>query len=264
MKDKSASAGKEDVATAGFESQNKDDATAKDATELKLSAGGLATGGNSRALAATASGKFRLRREKNQLSAAAAANYGRAAATPVDPVETTVENYQGKVRYDRFVTGSFAVFGAVSALRDRFQGLDLRLNIDPGVAYYFVDQAKQQLWGELGYDFQYDVRRQANIDAAAAQGTIVDKTAVRHNARVFAGYTNTLSETATVDTGIEYLQSVTDGKSWRLNWNVALTSAIAGNFSLAAAFNLRYDHNPLPAVKTTDYITSISLVYQLL
>ncbi|HVU05694.1 MAG TPA: DUF481 domain-containing protein [Polyangiaceae bacterium] len=264
MKDKSASAGKEDVATSGFETQAKPDAEAKDVTELKLAAGGLAAGGNSRSISATGSGKFRVRREANQLTLGAAANYGRSAPSPAESTKTTVENYQGKTRYDRFLAGGFAVFGAMSGLRDRFQGLDLRLNLDPGLAYYFVDEAKQQLWGELGYDLQYDVRRQANLDEAAAKGDPQDKTEVRHSGRLFVGYSNSLSATATLDTGLEYLQAVTETKNWRVNWAVSLTSAIAGNFSIAAAFNLKYDDNPLPGVKNTDYLSSLSLVYTLL
>ena len=36
---------------------------------------------------------------------------------------------------------------------------DFRLNIDPGVKYLFVNTTPTQFWGELGYDFQYDIRR---------------------------------------------------------------------------------------------------------
>ena len=52
QKKDAASGGKEDVATAGFEAAQKP-AEDKDATELKLSAGGLFTGGNSESIAAT-------------------------------------------------------------------------------------------------------------------------------------------------------------------------------------------------------------------
>jgi putative salt-induced outer membrane protein YdiY len=49
-----------------------------------------------------------------------------------------------------------------------------------------------------------------------------------------------------------------------LNWDVALTSKIAGNFSLATTFTLKYDHHPLPDVEKLDTLTALSLVYQLL
>ncbi len=264
MQIKTVSSGKEDVATSGFEAATKREEEAKDATELKLSAGGLLASGNSRSFSATASEKFRARRGDNQLSVASAANYGRSSSSPDEPTRTTVENYQAKGRYDRFLAPNFAVFGSMSVLRDRFQGLSLRLNVDPGIAVYFVDEAKQQLWTELGYDYQYDVRLNNAIIEARERGMLLGKTKSRHSGRAFLGYSNAVNEAVTLDTGIEYIQAVKETKNFRINWSVALTSQIAGDFSIAAAFAIKYDHNPLPGVKTTDYLSSLSLVYQLL
>lgn len=264
MKQDAATSGATDVASSGFEAPVAPPEEAKDTTEADISAGALLSTGNARSLSATSAGKFRLRRTVNQFSAAAAINYARSAASPDDDVETTVENYQGKLRYDRFVSGSFAVFLALSARRDRFQGLDLRLNLDPGVAYYFVDDKKQQLWVELGYDLQYDVRRDENITAAALDGTVLDKAETRHNGRAFAGYSNDVSETVSFNTGVEFLKDVETSENWRLNWDAALSSSIGSGFSVATTFSLKYDNNPLPKVKTTDTVTAISLVYKLL
>jgi putative salt-induced outer membrane protein len=262
MKQDAATSGSTDVATETFEAAKKAE-EAKDATEAKIQAGALMSTGNSRTLAATATGTFRMRRSANELSAAVAANYARAAADRDSSSETTVENYQGKLRYDRFVSEQVALFLGLSARRDRFQGLDLRLNLDPGVAYYFVDRKEMQFWGELGYDLQYDVRRDENIEEAALDGEIVDKTDTRHSARAFLGYRHTLNDNVSFNTGLEYLQGIPDTEFWRLNWDVGLTAAIDERFSLATTFSLRYDNAPLPELATTDTQTAISLVYQL-
>ena len=258
-----ATSAKEDVATAGFEAAQKlaDD---KDATELKLSAGGLFTGGNSESIAATSSAKFRLRRDMNQMALALAANYGEAAPAGSDERETNVENFQGRIRYDRFIAGNFAVFASVSALRDRFQGLALRMNFDPGVAYYFIDEEKHRFWSELGYDLQYDYRREDALEAAEAAGTPVDRSTTRHGGRAFIAYENGLAESVSFDTSLEYLQAFKETENWRLGWDVGLTASIDAGFSLAITFSLRYDNNPLPGVETTDMTTAVSLVYQLL
>jgi putative salt-induced outer membrane protein len=87
---------------------------------------------------------------------------------------------------------------------------------------------------------------------------------VIHSGRVFAGYNNQLNEAVSFTTGLEYLQGINETKSYRLNWDAGLNSKIAGNFSLATTFSLRYDHNPAIGVKNTDTITAVSLVYQLL
>jgi putative salt-induced outer membrane protein len=258
-----ATAGSEDVATTGFEAVAKAEES-PDTLEIKLSAGGLSTGGNAESLALTAASKLHYRHDANQLSGAVVGNYGRAKPAGAASTETTVENLQGKIRYDRFITKRVALFGAVSILTNRFLGLDYRLNLDPGLAYYFVDEAKHRMWAEIGYDLQYDLRREDVVAASIAAGTPLDRSELSHNGRLFVGYENNLSETFALDTGLEYLQRLSETENWRLNWDLGLTSKIAGNFSLATTFNLRYDNNPLQGIKKTDYTTAISLVYQLL
>lgn len=259
-----ATTGREDVAVSGFVAPEKP-ADDKDAIELKLSAGGLFSGGNSESLALTSSGKLRVRRDANQLAVALAANYGEAAPAGEDERETSVENYQGRLRYDRFLVDRFSVFLSLSALRDRFQGLDLRFNLDPGLAYYFVDAEKHRFWSELGYDMQYDYRREDAIEAAASStGVFLDRSEVRHGARAFLGYENSLAENVSFDTSVEYLQALEETENWRLAWDVGLTAAIDAGFSIATTFSLRYDNNPLPEIETTDMTSAVSLVYQLL
>ncbi len=263
MKHDAATSGSSDVASEGF-AGTVDKKDENDVTQAKIQAGGLSASGNSRSLALTALGTVRARRGANELSAAAAANYGRSAAKPSDPVQTTIENYQGKLRYDRFVSEPLALFVSLSGRRDRFQGLDLRLNLDPGLAYYFIQNPKHQLWGEAGYDLQYDIRRQEAIDDALTQGTILAKAKSRHSGRLFAGYQNSLNDSVTFNTGLEYLQGLTESRFWRVNWDLGLTAAIAARFSLATTFSLRYDNAPLPGVKSTDTLTAVNLVYTLL
>jgi putative salt-induced outer membrane protein len=263
VKSTNASEGKTDVATSGFEKSDHPKPDDKDATELAVSAGGLASAGNSRSLAATAAGKFRWRRGSDQIGAGLAANYAESRVNKGDGLQTTVENFQGKVRYDRFLAGPFAVFGAVSARHDRFQGLELRINLDPGVSYYFIDEDKQQLWVEGGYDFQHDIRRDEAIADALADDYHLGKTNDRHSVRAFVGFGSELSDTVKVATGLEYLQGLNPATNYRFNWDGAVTSQVGKSFSIATAVSVRYDHNPIPGVENTDIVTSISLVYHL-
>jgi len=264
MTQSSASTGTTDVAAGGFQAAAAKDAAAKEESELQLSAGGLSASGNSTSTAMTGAGLLRLRRADNQYSANFAANYARSAASADEPSETSVSNIQGRVRYDRYLSDAVSLFVAETGRRDRFQGLTLRLNFDPGVAYYFFDYEKHRLVGELGYDFQYDVRRDETIAEAAAEGINVDKTEVEHSGRAFAGYENKLNQAVSFVTGLEYIQSILEAERWRLNWDVGVTSSIAESFSLAATFSLRYDNSPLPGIEKTDTTTALSLVYTLL
>jgi putative salt-induced outer membrane protein len=260
-----ASAGTTQASKEGFQAVAQPAADSKDGTTLKLTAGGLLSAGNSRNLALTAGADYFLRRGTSQFGALAAVNYGRSAPGQDLPSETTVENYQGSVRYDYFFAGSLAGFGSVSARRDRFQELDLRLNFDPGLAYYVIDEKEQRLWGELGYDLQYDVRRQEAVDASLADPDEDDltRTEVRHSVRVFAGYVNQVGSAVKFNAGVEYLQNVTEAKNARLNLDLGLTSQINGSFSIATTFSLKFDNNPLPGVEKTDVVTALNLVYTL-
>jgi putative salt-induced outer membrane protein len=263
-----ASTGKSDVATEGFASskklEDKDKDKDKDATTAELSAGGIIASGNSRQVGLTASGSARVRRSNSQGRTAIAINYAEAAAARDRDLEPTVSNLQGLLRYDYFFAERWAAFLQVSARRDRFQGLNLRLNIDPGIAHYLIDEAARQLRVELGYDLQYDVRRDENLAEARAGGEDLDKTEVRHSARAFVGYDDTLNERVTFSTGLEYIQSVTSLAVWRLGWISAIKTNLAGRFSSAVVLDVRYDSEPLPGIEELDIVTSFQLVYTLL
>lgn len=265
---KTASSGSTDVATSGYEAPAKvDDDKANDTTAAKIAGGTLLSSGNARSMATTASGNFRLRRGQNQLSIAAAANYATARPAGEKTMRKTVENYQAKSRYDRFIAKHVALFGAASLRKDRFQGLDWRLNLDPGLAYYFLDVKTTQLWTELGYDFQYDVRARdalakANADLAAEDR--LERTQSRHSGRLFLGYNDAFSENVGLSTGVEYLQALAATENWRLVGDASINATLAGKLSISTTFTVRYDHNPLPGIEKVDTIESVNLVYTLL
>jgi hypothetical protein len=239
--------------------------TAEDATQAEIASGGLLGTGNARALMLTASGRVRVRRKAHQFSSAVAGNYGRAATDVYTPTETTVTNVQGMVRYDYFFARRWSAFLMTTARHDRFQGLDLRLNIDPGVAFHALTDPKHRLWFEAGYDFQFDLRRREarfadhDADPTTPEVQVADRSQVNHAARLFVGYANMLSERVTFDTGLEYLQSVLVGKRLRLNWVNALSVQLAGRLGLATTFTLRYENQPLPGIQRLDTITAILL-----
>jgi putative salt-induced outer membrane protein len=259
-----ASAGSTEVAKEGFQPVALPTAESKDASTLKLTLGGFLSAGNSRTIAFTSAADYFLRRSSSQFTALAAANYGGSAAEAGDPYRTTVNNYQGRVRYDHFFVTGLAGFASVSARRDTFQGLDLRLNFDPGLAYYFIDEQGHRLWAEAGYDLQYDLRNQDYIDDRALEAPLaplIEDSEVRHNLRAFFGYDNQLTDSVKFSTGLEYLQNVQEAKNARVNFDAALTAQLNDDFSVATTFSMKFDNNPLPGVEKTDLITALNLVY---
>ena len=228
-------------------------------TTASVSAGGQFASGNSRLIAATANGKFDMRRGADGFGAAVLANYSEGAP-PGQSVETTVQNVQGRLRYDRFLIESTSVFLIGTGRNDRFQGLDFRLNVDPGAKYVFVRTDPTSFWAELGYDFQYDIRR---TDALQPDPMVppLSKTATDHSARVFVGFKHAFNKEVTFATGLEYLQSFVEATRARLNYDALFASHIGGGLSLGIGFSARYDHAPLPDKKKLDTATTVSLIY---
>lgn len=250
-----------------------DAAKADDATEADISAGGLFSTGNARAISLTGTGNVRVRRKIHQFGAQFAGNYGRAAIDANTDPETTVGNVQGRVRYDIFVHDRISLFAMATARHDPFQGLELRLNIDPGVAFYVLKDPKHRLWTEVGYDYQYDYRTfdailekddDGNVirDADGDPNIIAERDRHNHAARLFGGYANNINEHVTFSTGVEYLQSFLAAKRWRMNWDTSLSASLVGNLGVAATFTVRIDNDPAPNIEKVDTITAFSLVYR--
>jgi putative salt-induced outer membrane protein len=235
-------------------------------TTASVSAGGQLSTGNSQLLAGTGNGKFDMRRGSDGFGASLLGNYGQGAPGGQQQRLTT-ENVQGRVRYDRYLADRFSLFMMATGRFDHFQGLDFRLNLDPGGKYLFVNTDPTSLWGELGYDFQYDIRNNSarvQLDATGnpiAGAPLLDKTAPDHSGRLFMGFKHAFNKEVTLSTGIEYLQSFADANRYRINYDALFASGIGGGVAVGFGFSARFDHAPLPGKEKTDTATTFSLIY---
>ena len=229
--------------------------------------------GNARQIAVTAASRFRLRRGVRQVRLALAGNYARSAV-PNQDWNTTVRNLQGLARYDRF-WGDVTLFAAVQARHDDIQGLDLRLQEDPGVGYYFVNEKHQLFWVEGGYDLLHDIRdKQALLVVDSDKKPVlgpdgepqyVSRTRTLHSARLFVGYEVALKgDNSKFVGGVEFLQGLSDPSIYRFNTDISLATKIIKNMSVAITVVSRYESRPLPGKVPWDLSTSLSLVYPLL
>ena len=271
-----------------------------DGTTATLSAGGQMATGNSNLLAGSLNGSIDHRRGFNEFGAFVLGSYGQS--TPVGgqwPVET-VGNAQLKLRYDRYVSDPAAFFLIATGRNDKFQGLDFRLNVDPGFKYLFLTEAANALWIEAGYDFQFDDRRADSLAISSPTGpasalepvpvagctptdpnfavsgniapcaqSMLDKTQVYHSARLFTGFRHAFNKDVTLSGGIEYLQSlvaVNAGLSGnvydsRLNFDALFAAKVSGGLSVGFGFHAAYDHYPLPGKHDLDTASTLTLIY---
>ena len=261
IKPSTATTGSTDLDESVFAAGNAaKEATEQYATEGSISLGGLFASGNARTIALTSAGKLRVRRYESQLTFAAAWNFARSAKAGESAAVTNVENYQGLGRYDLFLTPHISLFLQSTVRRDRFQGLDFRLNVDPGFAYHFIQTTNQRLVGEVGYDLQYDIRRDEDRFAVMPP---IPKTRTLHDARAFLGYENKLYTEVSFIASLEYLQNFEDAQLYRLIFDTGLESTIRGRLAVAATYTMRYENKPLPGIEKADSLASIALVYTL-
>jgi hypothetical protein len=242
-----------------------------DGTTATLSAGGQLATGNSRLLAGTVNGAYATRFGNDAIGASILGNYGQGAP-PGDQVVETAENLQLRFRYDRYVSDPMALFLIDTLRHDRFQGLDVRYNLDPGLKYLFLKEETNGLWGELGYDFQADVRRDPDrlvvdangdpvIDPATGRQQILSKTATDHSVRAFVGGKHAFNKEVTFTLGAEYLQSAVDTTRYRFNFDALFAAKVSGGLAVGIGFSARFDHDPLPGKEKLDTATTLSIIY---
>ncbi|HEX7478327.1 MAG TPA: DUF481 domain-containing protein [Polyangiales bacterium] len=231
----------------------------EDGTTASLSAGGQQATGNSRLLAGTLNSAAETRWSNNGLGGSLVGNYGRSGPQGSKMV-TTAENIQGRVRYDRYLIEQASVFLINTGRHDRFQGIQLRYNLDPGFKYLFISDTATTLWAEAGYDLQYDVRRE-DARMPAGSTTLLDKTATDHSGRAYGGVKHAFNPDVALSSGIELMQSFVHGDHTRVNFDALLTATVGSGFSFGLGFGARYDAAPLPGKRDLDTSTTVSVIY---
>lgn len=229
-----------------------------DGTTASLAAGGQGAAGNTRQFAATANGAIDTRWHDNGLGASLLGNYGHGAP-PGQPSTTTAENVQGRIRYERYLIDQASLFLLNTGRHDKLQGLAFRYNLDPGFKYLAVSDPSTALWGEIGYDLQYDVR--LNSALMAMDGTSVAKHATDHSGRLYVGFKYAFNQEVTLSTGVEYLQSFVHSTGYRINYDALFAAKVVGGLAVGVGFSTRFDHAPLPDKKKVDLSTTLSLIY---
>jgi len=265
-----------------------------DSTTAAVSAGGQYAAGNSRLYAATGQGKLELRRGDNGFGAGLIGNF---AETDVGGTyQKSTENLQGRLRYDRYFTPIFGGFFQATGTHDAFQAITFRLNLDPGVKLIIVDAEQTKLWGEVGYDFEFDdnytdgngIEQNGSggpaQDPNTKQTYVIEQTDTIHSSRLFAGVRHQFNKEVVLTAGLEYLQgfggsgggtpAVPPGytasqvelvpitlTAARLNFDLLLAAHVGGGFSLGFGVTAKYNSAPLAGKVNLDSAGTFSLIY---
>jgi|GEM_PF-2753412 len=269
----------------------------KNQTLVSITGGAALNSGNTRAYTVTLGGHLGYIHDRDQLTLDVLGLMN-ATKAPLgngkfdDHYEKTAANIIGKARYDRFLSNNDALFAAVVPRRDTFAGLDLRLQMQAGyLRNLYAPSAQHRFWTELGYDLTYDkftkITTTQDVDiglpapvtytdgsgkmVTLPAGTgVVYKDSVTstphhefvHSARVFLGYSNSLSTLAVINLGAEFLFDVTYAKNVRVNTVADITTSLGSRFKLGFVSRMFFDNVPVSKTyEKADFVSTLQVIY---
>lgn len=220
-------------------------------------AGVVFTTGNSRTTTITGGAKASRKEKANKFSLDAAGTFARSAvlvaadrdgnglitSSEASRVEnTSAQNYQVKLRYDRFLSEFNSLFVAALGGADVVAGKDFVGGLQIGYARLLYKNAKHEVTGEFGYDFSYEDYADETADALSI-----------HSARGFIGYKGKLSEVTSVDGSLEALANVNRQsddvgpfKDLRGTAGMSLSTKLTKSMSFSFGLTVKFDNVPAP------------------
>jgi putative salt-induced outer membrane protein YdiY len=203
--------------------------------------------------------------DANKLSVGAAINIGRAVSDAdangmLDDTERdaglieSARRYSIEGRYDRFVGPRDSLYVLAGAFADPFAGYDLRSHEQLGYSRTLLDDDRNKLLGELGFDWA-----QENYVRSVAPG-YQDIYALRQ----MIGFEHKFSDAVGFSNTLEAYENVLDFKDVRVLNTAALTSSLSEALSLRLSHQLTFDNVPVEGFRATDQTTMVTLVASIL
>ena len=160
--------------------------------------------------------------------------------------ELTARSVAAAFRASRSITTRVAFYGQYDFLRDQFAGVDHRHVTEGGISYIALDRRPNR--------FQLD----AGIGYLSEQGVNKDFDSATFS--LGAAYKLSISANSEFTYEPRFLQPLGESGNERFDHTAALTVAMNSLLSFKLAHILRYSADPPEGFKTTDRITSVSLV----
>lgn len=165
--------------------------------------------------------------------------------------EKTAERYVTDLRLDYDYSESAYIYTLAGWLQDTFAGFDHRYYAGPGGGYHFSNGPRHFLTGELGINY-------------AREMYINETESDFFEGRAFGRYAYSFNDKVSFSQQVEYLHNFRDTQKYKIIGVTALETKINDLFSVKAAYEVRYDHAPVPdTLDTTDTMLSVSLVANL-
>ena len=207
-----------------------------------ISAGATVTRGNSHTL--LYSGNFLTEKKTpiNEISIGADGAYGSQNSV------ATVNNYHAFTQWNHLFTERFYDYVRVDGLRDIIADLNYRINVGPGVGYYFVKQTNTFLSTEAGAGYQ-------NEDLGGTYNSFCTLRLDERFEHKFDGH-------ARFWQNLELVPQVDDFNNYVLNAEIGLETVITKSVSLKTCVDDSYQNVPAAGRQKNDFKLISGITYK--
>lgn len=174
----------------------------------------------------------------------------------------TGERYEASYQADWKINAKLGWFGRLRGERDRFSGFAYQVSVATGATYKFIDSPTTQLDGALGAGYrQLQPQVLIRTDAGEVLERIKGEEDSEPVATLSSNYEHSFTENTTLT---NKLLAEAGSDNTAVQNDIALRVHVTKAFALAVGFGVRYNTDPPPLAESTDTITTVNLVYNIL
>jgi len=174
----------------------------------------------------------------------------------------TAERYEARYQADWKISKKLSWFGRLRAEQDRFSGFVYQASASTGATYKFIDSPTTQLDGSFGAGYR---RLQPQILIRTDAGEVLDRIKGDGEGDPVATLASNYEHAFTENTKLtNKLLAEAGSDNTAVQNDIALNVSINKAFALAVGVGVRYNTDPPPLAKSTDTVTTVNLVYNIL
>ena len=168
---------------------------------------------------------------RNETTTRSISNPGTGSLVITEDSAVTAEMYAAGLGYRRDITGRLYWFVDGSWYRNTPAGIDDRLRAGAGIGYGILKSPKHDFKAEVGLNY---------TDESQTPGIELDYT----GGRAKLDYTFLLSDSATLESNVQYFGDFDDTDNWQANWITGLTVTMTKTVALKLGYAMIYDNQP--------------------
>jgi putative salt-induced outer membrane protein len=173
---------------------------------------------------------------------------------------TSSERWDTRLQSDYTINPSLFAFGALSYEDDRFSGFQYQASATAGLGYKFFDSSSTKLSVQAGVG--YRLLRPETLLKDAASGAVYGRIPGDRESEVVGTAGIDFMHQFNSSTKLTDKLIVESGSSnTSIKNNLALEVKMSKKLALAAGYNVLHNTSTLDAVKKTDTITTLNVVY---